>query len=277
MRHLQHIDRFRLEEYYISSMNEGYLDQYYTEVDRLRDDEEPWRNVVGITDRESDFFRKNLIPSTYIDRLSNTTCFEAGFGKNQTSGGYVGCNKVYFFQKKKDDWWEVQEMIYETDDLEMKFYRCDGWEGLVRFLEDKGLMVDDSKRIKLFEGYIDKFYEEISRDEYQQMEMIEFSEMGKKNLEYILKDLNNKDGYTRNVEINSSYLVITGRFPNSPKTGPGAYFHLEVFPLEDDWYVGMIFTKKDSDKNEFNRGLSAYYKFDQTEGLIQFMKDKNII
>lgn len=161
MRHLQHIDRFRLEEYYISSMNEGYMDQYYTEV-------------------------------------------------------------------------------------------------------------DDSKRLKIFEGYIDKFYEEISRDEYQQMEMIEFSEMGKKNLEYILKDLNNKDGYTRNVEINSSYLVITGRFP-------GAYFHLEVFPLEDDWYVGMIFTKKDSDKNEFNRGLSAYYKFDQTEGLIQFMKDKNII
>jgi|688.fasta_scaffold292607_2 hypothetical protein len=262
MKYLKGIYRFRIEEHYVP-MNEGYMDQYYTEVDRLTDEGEPWRNVDGITHIESDFFRKNLIPSTYIDRLSNTTCFEAGFGKNQTSGGYVGCNKVYFFQKKKDDWWEVQETICETDDLEMKFYRCDGWEGLVRFLEDKGL-VDYSKKIKILEGYIDKFYEEVSRNEYHRTEVTFFSEKEKSNLKSILKD--NKDRYKREVEIDDHTIRISGRFPNS-------FFHLEVFPLEDEWYMGMMFTIKDSDK-EIDQ---HYYKFDQIEGLIQFMKEKNII
>jgi hypothetical protein len=129
---------------HLKLFKEGFQSSdYWWETDNSQtttNGEFPWRDVEGITDEEVKFFRDNIRPYKHIDLVFKSTCFEIGFDQNITSGGYKSCAKVYFFQKKKDEWWEIQESIHVRDDFKMKWYKCDQWEGLVHFLQDKGLL-----------------------------------------------------------------------------------------------------------------------------------------
>ena len=135
------------------------------------------------------------------------------------------------------------------------------------------------KHLRLFEGFdTDEYYQEITSEEFDDLEdndeMIGFSPKDREKLDIIL---NNNVGPRFIKTIRSS--SYNSGFPYyNPASGGGClvlmlnddYFsHVAIEPLEDDYYI--VFTSN----NKIDG--SKYYKCDQWEGLMMFLKDKGII
>lgn len=97
-------------------------------------------DLEKITDKEYYFFENKLVDKNYLSLSFGNTCIEVGFGQKRRIPllGIIS-DKVYFFNKVKDEWWYVCEQTYSyyMGKNRFDYYKCDQWEGLMKFIEDK--------------------------------------------------------------------------------------------------------------------------------------------
>jgi len=135
MLYLKLYEAFNREDFY----QEIGIDEYdeKTSKDRRNLLTREYESLEKITDKEYYFFEDNIVDKNYLSLLFNNTCIEVGFGDHISSGF---SDKVYFFNKVKDEWWYVCEQKYQSVGSRFDYYKCDQWEGLMKFLEDKKLV-----------------------------------------------------------------------------------------------------------------------------------------
>lgn len=114
------------------------------------------------------------------------------------------------------------------------------------------------KHLKLFEGYLDNYYSEITEDEYHSYSNISnFVSMEQKYIDKLSK-LNFK-------------IDKVGMFKISDNTD------IHIYPLEDEYFlVAAAFLVATAVKGS-KKYKYCYYKCDQFEGLMKLLKDKEII
>jgi hypothetical protein len=132
------------------------------------------------------------------------------------------------------------------------------------------------KWLKLFEGFeTDDYYVKIEDtsvvDDYKFFDqMIDFSDILK------VKPMVNMDVDSKICNINPPGGTLI-RYLYLEERGDGIESY-SIYKLDDDWYyvqVEKYYPDIDSGEMEFES--MEWYKCDQLEGLIKFLKDKNII
>lgn len=116
------------------------------------------------------------------------------------------------------------------------------------------------KHLKLFEGYSDKFYSEITEGEFYDLSNFISSENSFISLEnkYISK------------LIKFGFRVEKGGFICSDDVKWMFKDNICIYQLEDDYFIVSI-------SEHINNPHIKYYKCDQFDGLIKLLKDKRFI
>jgi hypothetical protein len=127
MLYLKLYEAFNREDFY----QEIDSDEYYSEVD-----EDEFR--LRITTSEISLLRDKIVPEYFSMSkiVYSDTCLEIPvFGTGVDSESY------YIF-KCRDEWWYILERLHHEDDHASGnyYYKCDQWEGLMRFLTDKNFI-----------------------------------------------------------------------------------------------------------------------------------------
>ena len=127
MLYLKLYEAFNREDFY----QEIDSDEYYSEVD-----EDEFR--LRITTSEISLLRDKIVPEYFSMSkiLYSDTCLEIPvFGTGVDSESY------YIF-KCRDEWWYILERLHHEDDDASGnyYYKCDQWDGLMRFLTDKNFI-----------------------------------------------------------------------------------------------------------------------------------------
>ncbi len=122
------------------------------------------------------------------------------------------------------------------------------------------------------EYYNNPYYKEIEHDDYYR---ILFKNKGlnrfvfyKDNLDELISILNH-NGYTSEKNIKNPYYLIEtqGIFLNPNPIKNGLIESITIYEIPDEWYLVKI--------HDTYTDLSNYYKCDQFEGLLKFLKDIN--
>jgi hypothetical protein len=73
--------------------------------------------------------------------------------------------------------------------------------------------------------------------------------------------------------------MIEGRFKNQIDRFISVHLSVDlaVIKLEDEWYVANVRLRMNAREKFPTRGYYPYYKCDQFEGLIEFIKDIDVI
>ena len=142
--------------------------------------------------------------------------------------------------------------------------------------------------IKLFEGFeTDDYYKEISEDDFYDMVMDGIdsnSELEDIGLDYFEKLKTYKTDM--NIRLNKGNRISSVRIISIDSTGvkfrsqgerlrelekrPHLGYYFEVYGFTDEWF--LVYFEDWSRSN-----IITYYKCDQMDGLIKFLKDKNIL
>ena len=135
------------------------------------------------------------------------------------------------------------------------------------------------KWIKLFEGFNNSdFYQEIDRSEGLNLiknncknmddnTIYNIFNLDFNNLRFKFKEIGNpkSNNYTKR-EIKPGYRYIEFTFPN---------LNVEIVELYDEWFVLRFFTTISGKMDIISKPIT--YKCDQWEGLIELLKDKDLI
>jgi hypothetical protein len=121
------------------------------------------------------------------------------------------------------------------------------------------------RHIRLFEGFKDDYYQEITSGEANDLEeegrIVGFSTKDRERLDIIINDNPTTRRTIKSMRYCDDCLVFRLNDEYSS--------HVSIEPLEDDYY--LVFTSN----NKIDG--SKYYKCDQWDGLMMFLKDKGII
>jgi hypothetical protein len=226
---------------------EGFdTNQYYWEI-----------SFDEFTQLEPVDFDENLL-KIIEERLSDGR--EIGIRASSYMIGLYGEPCDYYIGQSNDEWFYAYS-IDQTNDLDSGYYKCDQFEGLLKFLEDKGIIKKDEIVSESMET--DKLYWEISQDDYclgvyTHRDTLEFDkkekeEIQKRNIGYQLV-------FKLKHQKNQSSLMV--RFYGKQNRT------LYIEKLEDEWFYVAVPEQLDDER---------YYKCDQFDGLLKFLEDKGII
>lgn len=117
-------------------------------------------------------------------------------------------------------------------------------------------------RIRMFEEFGDRYYEEINQLEYETMDVVRIVDFSKMKEAKRLLIPNLLMAHTKNIgsignmwsDRNKGVLVIT-----KPK-----FLNIEILEFDDEWFVVRI------------REKNLFWKCDQWEGVVQLFKDLNL-
>lgn len=115
------------------------------------------------------------------------------------------------------------------------------------------------KHIKLFEGYLDKYYVEIDEEEW--LDLLDDSDAFPEKLEARLRDL--VDG---EITVDDKGTLKIKTYSQSVE-GSTPYW-ANVDSIDDDYYTVYIYSRYIDDE---------FWKCDQFEGLIKLLEDKGFI
>ena len=187
-------------------------------------------------------------------------------------------NKATIFRKGKKKNSLYDTLIFLSDD-EWYFvrvggekytcYKCDQIDGLLKLLNDLKLINDS----KIYESFGEKFYIEISKNEYNNFLLDNESKekFEKDKIEY-LKEYCNKN------KIQFPYHIQYSMKDNDYKS-KDVYYRisidknenkLTIYSAKDDWYI-CEYTQKEPFKGYGD--IKFYYKCDQWDGLMQLIDD----
>jgi len=125
------------------------------------------------------------------------------------------------------------------------------------------------KWIKLFEGYLDEYYQKINRVDF------DVYQWGEDN------SLNNRVDFDRKIMTNIGSLLNNGfKFDrlyigSNVMTITGNRESILIIQLEDEWFL-VRQQVEDIMSGPYNESYN-YYRCDQVEGLKKLLKDKGII
>jgi hypothetical protein len=170
------------------------------------------------------------------------------------------------------------------------YFRCDGVEGLLQFLEDEDIIesVDDELKTSLSikENVQEQLWEFITQDEFLNRESIHGKDLPfdtsdkmkiKKGTNYDGSDYEVGGSQTLEVEI-TNYDNGKGdkRFIEYIKKSPDEWFYLKEFYYE--WYHGEKYSSWRQvpyrPQQDSERVYESWIKCDTLEGLIQFIKSR---
>jgi hypothetical protein len=180
-------------------------------------------------------------------------------------------NFRYFICKSEDEWYFLS--VTNIQSHEWFYYRCDQYEGLIKLLNDlpeSEMSKDERDRIKAEEKAkkIRRFNE--SNEYYQTIDSSDYSDLVQMTGRY-KNTIRFEQKYVDEIEriLKTDYRII--QLGNSIFISRYQSIYYEIIQCEDEWFY--IRREVDSRSNESYN----YYKCDQFEGLLKFLKDYNII
>ena len=185
-------------------------------------------------------------------------------------------NILGYIHKLKDEWFLIEMLIISDDNKiashknlpvkKLLCYKCDQIEGVIFFLNSLIKNNDENvvlQNIKLYENINfenNKYYHTITPDEFYEFfsekENLRFDERDKK----ILYELDKYNDY-------SFKPLLTSCIEFDLSTKPNIAGH--IYKLKDEWFLIEI---QLIDKSGHYVEQTNYYKCDQMEGLIHFLK-----
>lgn len=117
------------------------------------------------------------------------------------------------------------------------------------------------KHLKKFEGLSDPYYVEIPYKQYSHDTKKDSDFLTTREIDFLTGKIKS-DLETKPL---NSYFII-----DNPKTDQGDFNQILIGKMDDGWYLVRV---------EFNRThqIYGYYKCDQWEGLVGFLKDKKVL